>query len=60
MKIGDEWMAIQIIARSQTNPQKAVAELPSIITVEVVGYETSEPRQEEGDARKRKARPASE
>jgi hypothetical protein len=27
LKIGDEWMAIQIIARSQTNPQKAVAEL---------------------------------
>src|SRR5262245_35349458 len=26
-KIGDEWMAIQSIARSQTNPQKAVAEL---------------------------------
>src|SRR2546422_4862769 len=27
LKIGDEWMAIQIIARSQANPQKAVAEL---------------------------------
>lgn len=27
LTIGDEWMAIQIIARSQTNPQKAVAEL---------------------------------
>jgi hypothetical protein len=27
LKIGDEWMAIQIIAQSQTNPQKAVAEL---------------------------------
>ena len=27
LKIGDEWMAIQIIALSQTNPQKAVAEL---------------------------------
>jgi histidine kinase/DNA gyrase B/HSP90-like ATPase len=27
LKIGDEWMAIQIIARSQTNPQKAIAEL---------------------------------
>ena len=27
LKIGDEWTAIQIIARSQANPQKAVAEL---------------------------------
>jgi hypothetical protein len=27
LKIGDEWMAIQIVARSQANPQKAVAEL---------------------------------
>jgi len=26
MKIGDEWTAIQLIARSQTNPQKAIAE----------------------------------
>jgi len=26
MKIGDEWTAIQLIAMSQTNPQKAVAE----------------------------------
>jgi hypothetical protein len=27
LKIGDEWMAIRIIAQSQSNPQKAVAEL---------------------------------
>ena len=27
LKIGDEWMAIQIVARSQANPQKAVSEL---------------------------------
>ncbi|MBI5188144.1 MAG: ATP-binding protein, partial [Nitrospirae bacterium] len=27
MSIGDEWTAIQLIARSQTNPQKAIAEL---------------------------------
>ena len=27
LKIGDEWNAIEIIARTQTNPQKAVAEL---------------------------------
>jgi hypothetical protein len=39
--------------------RKALADLPSIITVDVVGYETKDAREEESEQRKRKAPPAS-